>query len=889
MTGIRDPMRSRSSSRARTPHIKVVADNRTSFSMLGRIAYFGTLMAIAVSAIPHGTVEPRHKGFLVVSISVLGILRVLDGLLNSDNRVAEWRLIAPMVGVIAIAFIQLLPILGGSPLSLEPYNTRSFILVFAAVIISAEILFYYARSVARLKELVVLVLILAFGSALFGFARDLLYGSQFDIFANYLRSGEQSYAQFIIRNHFALLVEMAVGLLIGLLLKPALGAKTKFAGFLITIVLIYSLFAANSRGGLVSLGGMAVFSVFVYVMTRSRSTNSRVPKSGRQRRTQKYPLLLKIATATGVCVLVLGIFVVLVAFVGGDRVVTRLEKIDTEVGRVDDTHGNRAAIWESTLELIKSRPILGSGFGAYAAAITKFDESSGSFPLEEAHSEYLEILANGGIVAAILFGIFAVLVGVRLIRNMRSEDRFRRACCFGAMIAIFGVVIHSFVDFGLHILVNALVFVVVIVVGAANVGGESEKPASKGRVISFTYLLLLALVAVGGARYAAANYLAQRALESGSVSSADLALTVEPDNPYAHEARGVTLIQTEDFPAAVVSFEKCAELSPYNYGRWVRLAFARSQNGDPGGADAAYARAIELAPEYSRPRMHAGEVFLRRGDPDKAFQYFSAAARHDPFLYREILYHAHVTFGEDADAIERAVAPESKLAKAIVAGDLINNGLMSPNTRAFLTGDELLPVEKDNFARVLIEKKNYFLAREIWLSRMGMAVDSVKDQPLFDPGFEQITASDPSGLGWQIDQKVSATSVARDQKDFHSGTAALNVEFAGNVELQWPIVSQLAFGEPGGRYTLSFFARGGDLISGGLPAVVVTDPATGSLLTRSEPIQDTKGNWVQQTISFTFPSSGVALVSLQRPECKTSPCPIFGELSIDDIIITPQR
>ncbi|HEX6126990.1 MAG TPA: hypothetical protein VFZ23_16575, partial [Pyrinomonadaceae bacterium] len=116
--------------------------------------------------------------------------------------------------------------------------------------------------------------------------------------------------------------------------------------------------------------------------------------------------------------------------------------------------------------------LLGSGFGAYQDAITRFDTSPGRYTLEQAHNEYLEVLANGGLAAAIMFGAFGALAGHRMIRNMRSEDTFRRACCFGAIVGIFGVLIHSSVDFGLHVLTNALVIVVLLVIGTANTDKE---------------------------------------------------------------------------------------------------------------------------------------------------------------------------------------------------------------------------------------------------------------------------------------------------------------------------------------------------------------------------------------------------------------------------------
>jgi O-antigen ligase len=175
--------------------------------------------------------------------------------------------------------------------------------------------------------------------------------------------------------------------------------------------------------------------------------------------------------------------VFLIASIGGDAVVTRIEQIDREIGTVQQSRVNRAGIWESTLEMIRDRPLLGSGFGAYGAAITKYDNANGHFQLEQAHNDYLEILSNGGAVAGVLFLIFAIIVAARLIANLNSSDGFRRACCFGATVGIVGVAIHSFVDFGLHVLVNALVFIALIVIGTSKMERTIERPR-RARTVS---------------------------------------------------------------------------------------------------------------------------------------------------------------------------------------------------------------------------------------------------------------------------------------------------------------------------------------------------------------------------------------------------------------------
>lgn len=435
----------------------------TSFSvpvLLGKTAFCGLLAIIILAAFPNGTVEVWHKAAVISGIAFVALIRIVARIAAGSFRIAEPGLLAPMVGVMLVAVVQCIPSpVTGTVISRDPYETRAFILVLGSLIVCGEVLFTYATNVSRLKILTLLVIAVAAGSALFGFLWELLAGSDYNIFASYVRP-HQGYAQFINRNHFAVLVEMALGLLIGLLLKAQLNEKQRFFGWVLAGGLIYSLIAASSRGGLVSLAGLAVFAVFLHVFTKD---------SDRRERPRRFTALTKFAAASGICVLVFGLIVFMAAFVGGDRLASRFEKTDAEIATIDTTRTNRNLIWVSTIDLIKAEPILGVGFGAYEAAITGYDRSNGTAALKQAHNEYLEVPANGGLIGTLAFIVFGVLVAVRIKRNLMSADRMRSAYTFGAAVGIFGVMVHSLVDFGLHVMVNALLFVVMIVIAAAEI------------------------------------------------------------------------------------------------------------------------------------------------------------------------------------------------------------------------------------------------------------------------------------------------------------------------------------------------------------------------------------------------------------------------------------
>lgn len=174
----------------------------------------------------------------------------------------------------------------------------------------------------------------------------------------------------------------------------------------------------------------------------------------------------------------LGAAVAGVVWVGGDPVVSRLETVSGEVsaeerGGLWKQGATRIQIWDATWELIKDHPFAGVGFGGYWTAITKYHRATGEVTPQEAHNDYLELAASGGIIGVALAVWFVVVFVRRVRQTLRASDPFRRAACLGALIGLFGVAVHSLVDFGLHITINALMFTALIAVAASNPAHET--------------------------------------------------------------------------------------------------------------------------------------------------------------------------------------------------------------------------------------------------------------------------------------------------------------------------------------------------------------------------------------------------------------------------------
>lgn len=409
------------------------------------------VLTILILAVVDGNIGESTRSILPFLLCSFSLLRIAAGLVSGSFRFSDPVLILPLAGIVGLAFLQIFPLRSVVDIySADPFETKSFIVFFAALILAGESLRHLVNNPRRLRLIVGTVIVVGVCSAIYGIARAIL-----------VPTGEE-YAQFINRNHYAVMAEMSTGLLLGLLIKGSISKSLRLIGWLLTSIIIYSLLTAGSRGGLVSLVAIALFSVIVhaFVARFDFRQGSSEPRLGRGART----LAIRLVTAVGTCVLIIIVSLAMIAIVGGDRVITRFERVRDEVEKQSDLRMNRGTIWNITIELIKEQPVTGAGFGSYATAITRFDRSDGSWALEQAHNEYLEILANGGIAGLILFGTFLVLVVKRTAYGLKAEDPLMRSTCFGASVGIFGVLVHSLVDFGLHVPLNALIFVVLVVI-----------------------------------------------------------------------------------------------------------------------------------------------------------------------------------------------------------------------------------------------------------------------------------------------------------------------------------------------------------------------------------------------------------------------------------------
>lgn len=438
--------------------------------LLGTVVFFGLLALTTLVAIPYGTVEPWWQALFECVVFGLAALSLIEFLLRGSLKFFSYSLLWPLLALIAFAFLQTLP-LGGSDhgvvaISADPHGTRRWIVKMLALILVGAMLLRYTSDRRRLRTLVYLVLGIALASAIFGLLRQMTQ-QQDGFFLPNLHPGF-GYGQFFNKNHFPFLMEMAIGLVLGLMVWRGLPRDRLLLSLGVVVLLGGALVLSNSRGGILSLFCQLLFAALLFTGV-DQVRDSATLRNGLIRTAQRFG-----ASFAGRALLIVCFALVItigIVWLGGAPLAGSLETMPGEVtAQTDSTRWavRRRDIWSTTWQLIKAHPVTGTGFGGYWMAITAYHDASGEMTPQEAHNDYLEFLAGGGLIGVALGGwfLYALIRGVR--GRLHTSDRFVRAARCGAIVGLTGVAIHSFVDFGLHVAINAVVFVILVVIATVN-------------------------------------------------------------------------------------------------------------------------------------------------------------------------------------------------------------------------------------------------------------------------------------------------------------------------------------------------------------------------------------------------------------------------------------
>ena len=441
----------------------------------GRLIFFTLCLAIVLSTMAFGTVDYPALAVFQMGAALVVVFWVVDawrtGLLRLNRNALQW----PLVGLIVIGLVQVMPLgsvgdLGGAisgqvqrTLSLDPYATRLTLIQLFALLVFFSAALAYTDSPRRVRTIVRVIVIFGFVLSFIAIIQSLI--SPMKIYGLRAPALAVPFGPYVNRHNFAGYIEMTLALPLGMLFSGAIEREKRLLYVTAIALMGVALFMSGSRGGMISLIAMIFFLV---VLTGFRTKVDGVaPEVAARTR--------HIVLRVGLGLALLMAIVVGVSLIGGE---SSLSRFMDSVNASDPTTG-RTQVWRVTLNVIKSHPVIGVGLGAYGVAYTPFDPHNGVSRAEQAHNDYLQVLADAGIIGAILGLFFVVSLFRMAFKQRQSLDVFRRGVATGALAACFAVLVHSFFDFTLHTTSNALLFLTMAAL--ATLDGRVERNVRKQR------------------------------------------------------------------------------------------------------------------------------------------------------------------------------------------------------------------------------------------------------------------------------------------------------------------------------------------------------------------------------------------------------------------------
>jgi O-antigen ligase len=362
----------------------------------------------------------------VVEIGAAILLLIWAGVALLDSRIEiQWNALNwPILAFCAIGAVQLL-----FRLTAYPFLTRAELLQA----VSCWIFFFLAtqafRTRGELQALAWFLILLSFAVSLLGIIQYFTSDSQ--IYWQ-VTVGVRPFGPFVNRNHFGGFVELTVP--IGLALMMLRGVKSELVPMtiLLTLVPISAVVLSSSRAGIICVG-LEICLLAVFRWSRQRGEKLRAGPAA-------------VAVAAGL---------ILIGWVGVGHALDRF--LPSGGGELQP--GKRLSMTRGALDMFLAHPVLGAGLGTTFAVYPRYETMYDGRVVDHVHDDYAETLAETGLLGGACGVAFLTLLFLGAKRNLAVEQgHFSRALHAGAATAVAGLLVHTFVDFNLHILSNALLF-----------------------------------------------------------------------------------------------------------------------------------------------------------------------------------------------------------------------------------------------------------------------------------------------------------------------------------------------------------------------------------------------------------------------------------------------
>ncbi len=232
-------------------------------------------------------------------------------------------------------------------------------------------------------------------------------------------------------------------------------------------------------------------------------------------------------------------------------------------------------------------PILGTGLGTYGDAYAVLQRTDHTIYF--AHNDYAQLLAEAGLLGAVILALAAWAFGSRFLRFCRERPAANRLIDAGAWAAFAGAAAHSFFDWNMHAPANALLACIVAGLAISSVASNADHQKASGPAWANTTLRYATVFACLGM----IPLLCRDAFTADTLDElrrANTAARVRANKPDAPSAKPL-------LEAAIDRGERAIEIDPGNWQLAALLGHANLHLASVDQPDAE-SEALRLAAEH---------------------------------------------------------------------------------------------------------------------------------------------------------------------------------------------------------------------------------------------------------------------------------------------------
>jgi O-antigen ligase len=407
---------------------------------------FAILALVAFSVLAHGGVETWARAVFEIGAGALFVVWAVRFWANPLGSLRISPLLASLVALLLLALAQ-----WAFHLSAVPYATRVESQLLLADILVVFLAAQAFRELEDWKAFVWFCMIFAFAVSIFGILQHLTFNGKLYWFRE-MGYGGIPFGPYVNRNHFAAFAELTVPFSLVPLVLGKVRRERLFIVAVFAVVQVAALFLSASRGGIVSFACQLALLVLLLLLRRQRAK----------------------ALAMGAAVLVVALAVV--SWLGVRQILQRFSALQS----LEVSENKRVAMASGTWHIFLDHPLWGTGLGTIQAVYPPYEMLYDGKIVNHSHNDYLEALAETGALGGLCCAFFlATLLLESRRRVLHPASSFAASLHWAALIACSGFLVHSFVDFNLHIPANALLFFLIAGLATAEISLPQSVPARR--------------------------------------------------------------------------------------------------------------------------------------------------------------------------------------------------------------------------------------------------------------------------------------------------------------------------------------------------------------------------------------------------------------------------